>query len=281
MRTMHSPTKNNVPIPRAPLISACVVTHYRNITPQEKQYHKNRLEVVRLCLSSMLAGMTGASYELLIWDNDSAPEFRDMLREFKPTVLVESVNIGAHNARHNLAEIARGEILAMTDDDVLFHPEWLSLQLEVLSTYPNVGLVSGTPYRWAFTWGQTPALPVEAIVKRGKLLPEQWIKDACASVGQDYTSAGWELRNIDDVLVEYNGVKCWNHGHHLQFIGKTKIIKPFLKQNKFLLGNGREFNAEIMQAGYLQLTTHARTAIHIGNFIDTRLREIMKDWGVA
>jgi glycosyltransferase involved in cell wall biosynthesis len=277
---MHSPTKNNVPVPKPPYISACVVTHYRATTPQERQYHKNRMEVVRLCLSSMIAGMQGASYELLIWDNDSTPDFREMLREFKPAMLVESVNIGAHNARHNLAELARGELLMQTDDDILFHPEWLSLQLEVLSVYPNVGIVSGSPYRWAFSWGQTPALPVEAKVSRGKLIPDQWLKDACQSVGQDYTSAMWGMRQIDDVLVEYNGVKAWNHAHHMQFIGKTQIVKPFLKQNKFLLGNGREFNGDIMQAGYLQLTTHRRTAVHIGNFIDTRLREIMKEWQV-
>jgi glycosyltransferase involved in cell wall biosynthesis len=282
MRTTHGPLKSNVPAPRPPFISACVVTHYRDTTPQEKQYHKDRMEVVRTCLSSMLAGMQGADYELLIWDNDSAPEFRAMLRSFSPAMLIESVNIGAHNARHNLAEIARGEILMQTDDDILFHPDWLSLQLEVLSVYPNVGVVSGSPYRWAFKWGQTSAqIPAGAkVTKAPGLLPEQWVKDACASVGQNYISASWGMRDIEDVLLEYKGVKAWGHAHHMQFIGKTATVKPFLKPNKYLLGNGRDFNNDIMQAGLLQLTTHHRTAIHIGNFIDARLREIMKDWGV-
>jgi glycosyltransferase involved in cell wall biosynthesis len=275
MRTAHGPLKSNSPVPPAPFVSACVVTHYT-----DHPYHKNRMEVVETCLRTMIAGMQGADYEVIIWDNESTPEFRAMLRSFKPAVLVESVNIGAHNARRNLAEIARGEILMQTDDDVLFHPEWLSLQLEILSVYPNVGIVSGTPYRWAFTWGQTPALPQGANVARGKLIPEQWVKDACASVGQDYTAASWGMHNIDDVLVEYKGLKAWNHAHHMQFIGKREIVKPFLVPNKFMLGNGRGFNEAIMKAGYLQLTTARRTAIHIGNLIDPRLREIMKEWGV-
>jgi glycosyltransferase involved in cell wall biosynthesis len=275
MRTSLSPLKNNVPLPPPPLISACVVTHYTN-----EKYHAQRMDVVRLCLNSIIAGLQGSSYELLIWDNGSTPEFREMLRGYKSTVLIESVNVGAHNARHNLAEIARGEVVCFTDDDILFHPEWLSLQMEVLTVFPNVGLVSGSPYRWAFKWGQTVKIPDGITVREGNFIPEQYIKDACASVGQDYTSSMWQLRDIKDVLLEYKGVKAYNHGHHMQLLAHRDIIKPFMFQSKFYLAHGRKLNEDVMAAGYLQLTTHRRTAIHCGNFIDTRLRDIIKEWKI-
>lgn len=279
MRTTHSPLKSKAPVPPAPFVSACVVTHYT-----DHPYHAKRMEVVETCLRTMVDGMTGADYEVLIWDNGSTPEFRDMLRKFAPAVLVESVNIGAHNARRNLAEIARGEILMQTDDDVLFHPEWLSLQLELLGVFPNVGIVSGSPHRPAFTWGQTP--PPEGVkVKHGNFFPEQWIRDACASVGSDFNSFMWTFKNVQDTLLECQDeggqtVRAWGHAHHMQFLGRREIVKPFLKPNPYMLGDGRVFNQDIMTAGLLQLTTYQRTAIHIGNYLDPRLREIMVEWKV-
>jgi len=275
MRNQQGPNKNLVPLPPPPFVSACVVTHYR----KEHPYHAKRMEVVKLCFDSMIAGLQGSDYELLIWDNDSTPEFREMLRGYKPQVLIESVNVGAHNARRYLAEIARGEILCMADDDIVFHPEWLSLQLEVLTTFPNVGLVSGSPYRPAFQWGDGPEIPAGIKVHKGQIIPEQWIKDACASVGVDYAvTMAFQLRGVNDVLLELNGVKAFNHGHHMQLLAKRDIIKPFFEPSKFFLAHGRKLNEDVMAAGMLQLTTFRRTALHIGNLVDPRIREIVAEW---
>lgn len=275
MRTSLGPNKDLKPLPPAPLVSACVVTHLTS-----HPYHKDRMEVVKLCLDTMIAGLQGTSYELLIWDNDSTPEFRAMLEAYNPDVLVKSKNVGGHNGRRNLAEIARGELLAQADDDVIFHPSWLEMQLEVLTTFPNVGIVSGSPYRWAFAWGSQPTetLPKEVKITRGKLLPEQWIKDACASVGQDYHASMWGLKDIDDVVLEYNGVKAFGHAHHLQFLGKRELVTPFLFRSPYLLANGRKFNEDIMGAGHLQLTTFRRSALHVGNLVDPRIKEIYREW---
>ncbi len=274
MRTSLNPYKDNVLLPKPPLISACIVTHYGN-----DKYHANRMEVVQLCLDTMIAGLQGSDYELLIWDNGSTPEFREMLRGYNAHVLIESVNVGAHNARHHLANIARGEIVIMSDDDLLWHPEFLSIQMEILTTYPNVGLVSGSPYRWAFAWNQSGLLvPDEAKITTGKLIPEQYVRDACASVGQDYTATTWGTQAIEDVLLEYKGVKAWCHGHHMSFMARREVIKPFMKPSKYYLAHGRLLNEEIMAAGMLQLTSYRRTSIHCGNLVDERIKQIYKEW---
>lgn len=274
MRTSTGPNKDNVAVPRAPLVSACIVTHYTN-----DKYHKDRMEVVRMCLDTMIAGLAGSDYELLIWDNGSTPEFRAMLRAYNPHVLIESVNVGAHNARHHLANIARGEILTFSDDDILFNDGWFSKQLEILTVFPNVGLVSGSPYRPAFLWNGEQEYPEGATVKRGKIIPEDWIRDACASVGQDYTSVSWGLRDVKDILVEYKGVRAFAQGHHMQFTAMRETIKPFMKPQEYLLAHGRKINEELYTAGLTQWTTSTRTAIHCGNYLDPRLREIARSWG--
>ena len=42
---------------------------------------------------------------------------------------------------------APGEIIAYTDSDVLFSPNWLSRSVEILETFPNVGMVTARPFR--------------------------------------------------------------------------------------------------------------------------------------
>ncbi len=229
MRISTSPNKDNVALPRPPLVSACVVTHFTH-----DKYHNQRMEVVKMCLDTMTDGLQGSDYELLIWDNGSTPEFRAFLHSYNPHVLIESINVGAHVARQHLTNIARGEILCMTDDDILFSDGWFSKQLEVLTVFPNVGLVSGSPYRPAFMWTGEQKYPDGAVIRRGKIIPEDWVKDACASVGQDYTSVSWGLKNVNDILVEYKGVLAFAQGHHMQFIAKRKVIAPFMEPQGLL-----------------------------------------------
>jgi hypothetical protein len=42
---------------------------------------------------------------------------------------------------------APGEIIAYTDSDVLFSPKWLSRSVEILETFPSVGMVMARPFR--------------------------------------------------------------------------------------------------------------------------------------
>jgi glycosyltransferase involved in cell wall biosynthesis len=282
-RIGNNPYKDNVKVQHRPDVSLCVVTHYEN-TP----YHQHRMEVVKMCIESMAAGvkhMGADECELLIWDNQSTPEFRQLLGQYRPTVFVQSVNVGAHAARHALVEMASGKIVCMTDDDVLFSPDWFHLQLEVLATFPNVGLVSGTPQRTGFRGGVASTLAWAAVtpgvtVRSGKLIPDAWEQDFCKSVGRDWQKhrTATRFNMLNDTLIEYNGVRAWGHGHHMQFLAYRDVIAPFLKRGEVLLDNKHLFNVPVDDAGYLQLTTHKRTAVHIGNEIDQSIVNIQKEW---
>jgi hypothetical protein len=272
MRTSLAPNRARpVPVPPAPEVSLAVVTHYT-----DEKWHARRTEVVKLCLDSMTAGAKSHKTELMIWDNGSTPAFRDMLRSYNPDVYIESVNVGPHNARRALCEMARAPIIAITDDDILYSCDWLAKQVEILKTYPNVGVVSGSPMRMAFdirggvrsTFDWAMNEPACHVWKGRILTAEQWEDAFCVSLGSKpgiYEQAGsfrW-----DDWLLEYKGVPAWGHGHHMMLTAYTDIIKPFMLPSRTLIDLAH-FNVRIGEAGYNQLTTYDRTCCHIGNMID-------------
>lgn len=86
-------------------------------------------------------------YEIVVVDNNSTDNTSQVIEERykndkKKVIYIKEPNIGLHNARHAGAKIARGEILAYTDDDVICDPNWLS---ELIKPYSDqrVGCVGG------------------------------------------------------------------------------------------------------------------------------------------
>ena len=86
-------------------------------------------------------------YEIIVVDNNSTDNTPGVVEECKRNgekeiVYVKEQNIGLHYARHRGAKIAKGEILAYVDDDVICDSNWLS---ELIKPYddPEVGVVGG------------------------------------------------------------------------------------------------------------------------------------------
>jgi glycosyltransferase involved in cell wall biosynthesis len=268
MRVGNNPYKDRRVTFHIPEVSLGVVTHYT-----EDPYHARRLPIVLMCIDSMVAGAHGFDYELIIWDNGSTPDFQAMLQGFNPHVLIESTNVGLDTAKHNIAEIANADILALSDDDILYSPDWLDKHMEILTIYPNVGTVSGSPIRTHFRWGIQSNLRAAQEhgfkVERGKFIPDEWARDYCLSVERDPEEYARATASVDDILFEYHGVKAWAHGHHMQFLGYRKTLAPFLVKSPFLLNDAiKTFDVPMDEAGVLRLTTYARTSRHLGNVLD-------------
>ena len=86
-------------------------------------------------------------YEIIVINKDSADDTRRVVEECKQhgkkeIIYYEQLEDGVHKARHIGAQIAKGDILAYTDDDVICDPDWLS---ELTRPYidPKVGCVGG------------------------------------------------------------------------------------------------------------------------------------------
>ena len=111
--------------------------------PNQAGYFQHRLDVTRLTLESILMN-TPEPFELLVFDNGSCKEMTDFLKELNQagkidTLVLSQQNIGKLNALWRIANLAQGEVIAYTDDDVYHLPGWLPKHLEILDTYPIGG----------------------------------------------------------------------------------------------------------------------------------------------
>lgn len=127
----------------APRVTVAVLTFVPNLSG----YFQHRLEVSKLALQSILKNTEGA-YELLVFDNGSCPELVQYLKQLHAegqidTLVLSRHNIGKLNALWRIGQLAMGELIAYTDDDVYHMPGWLEKHIEILDTYPNVGAVTG------------------------------------------------------------------------------------------------------------------------------------------
>ena len=81
---------------------------------------------------------------------------------------------------------APGEIIAYTDADVLFSPNWLARSVEILKTFPNVGMVTARPFRTqpefyesTLKWARD-----NAKLKEGQFIPWETFLEFNLSLGQ-------------------------------------------------------------------------------------------------
>ena len=108
----------------------------------------NRAESLRRSLKSLAAMRvpSGLSWELIIVNNNSTDhtddvveEYRDRLplrREFEPRP-------GLSNARNRAIDIAKGEYIVWTDDDVVVDAGWLTAYVEAFRRWPDAAVYGG------------------------------------------------------------------------------------------------------------------------------------------
>jgi glycosyltransferase involved in cell wall biosynthesis len=281
-RTAKSPNKGDILAPdpsvfqqaeiitadpeRKPKYTLGILTHYDGA----QAYHRFRMHVVELCVSSMRDGAHGLDCELLIFDNGSSDDFKDNLRAFNADILVLAPNMGKQTAQRKMVELARGEVFAFADDDIYFYPGWLAAHMEILDTFPDRPmLVSGSPQRTAFTWGMKSnvafCLRNSGVLTKGNLIPEECERQYARSIGRPEVSHLLRIQGLNDYLITWRGVKAWAHAHHMQFVGKKKYLDGKLPLSHYLLDNGREWDMYMDALGFLRLTTFERTVLHIGN----------------
>ena len=258
-----------------PIVLA-VITHLPNM----EGYHKDRLEVIQTCIRSMtsFASMTkfaGMDYSLLIWDNGSCDTLKNWIRQLKPDVFIDSINVGKASARAGIFRMLPPDsIVALSDDDILFYPDWLVSQLEILNTFPNVACVSGNPIRTSFRWGceNTIAwMEANGILETGRFILNEYERDFCISIGRDPHVHKLNTSHELDYRGCYNGVYAYATSHHCQFISVAGKILPALRFDDYAMGDEKPFDVAMDKLG-LRLSTVKRYSRHIGNVIHDELR---------
>jgi glycosyltransferase involved in cell wall biosynthesis len=290
MRVGLSPTKVKSSDYRPARVTICILTY----VPEQIGYFAYRFDVLKICLQSITKN-TELPYDLLIFDNGSCKEVVDYLRMLRDQEIIQYLilsarNVGMHEAQKIMFNTAPGEVIAYSNDDVLFYPDWLRTQLEILDTFPEVGMVCGLPVREQFRYGnrylQTYLTRFPDIsMKNGHFIPEDWAKDFLVSIGRDVSEAlEYDLKAYTDIVLEYKGIKAYSTATHFQYVTPKSLILQGLQSEwdgRLMGESDKELDERIDSMGYARLTTFQRYVRHIGNIITPDLAESVVALGLT
>lgn len=94
----------------------------------------NRADELRRCLTSLVAQETSRSVQIVVVDNrPPSTAVQEVVAEFEGVDLVEEPRPGSSYARNAGIAVARGEFIAITDDDMVVATDWLERLLEPFS----------------------------------------------------------------------------------------------------------------------------------------------------
>ena len=270
MRIGQNPAKYVKEVAKPSRVTLAVLSYI----PFLSGFYSQTLEVLKVCLESARAD-AGAEFDLLVFDNGSCGEARQWLLDEHDAgriqyLLFSEKNLGKGGAWNVILGGAPGEIIAYADSDVLFSPGWLSRSLQLLETYPNVGMVTARPYRTrpeyysrTLEWAEAaPAVQVE----RGKLIAWQDFLEFDLSLGQSEEEIRQHYETTEDVRLTYNGVQAFAGASHWQFAAYKSVLQQFLPFSmERPMGQVKQLDERMNAAGLLRLMVSDPLAMNMSN----------------
>lgn len=251
--------------------------------PSLQGYFAQSLDVLKLCLQSLRENTT-VDYDLMVFDNASGEETRGYLQSQHSDGLIDFLflsdrNLGKGKAWDLIFGAAPGEIIAYADSDVYFEPGWMKNGLELLKTFPRVGMVTCRPMRTykeghsaTLEWAETDS---EAEIERGQLMDWETFREHDVSLGQGEQQVRERFESTQDALISYRNVEAFAGAAHWQFVAYKEVLQSFLPLGiERTLGDDRKLDDALNQAGYLRLMTTNPFVRHLGNTLPQDLTDI-------
>jgi len=206
MRKGQNPAKFVKDVPRSERITVALL----NYIPFLSGFYAETLDVLKVSLKSLRKD-ADLPFDLMVFDNGSCPEVRDFLIKEKEKgqiqyLILSEKNMGKGGAWNVMLTGAPGEIIAYTDADVLFSPKWLSRSVEILETFPNVGMVTARPFRTppefyesTLKWARE-----NAKLEEGQFIPWETFLEFNLSLGQTEEENKKVYAETKDWKITYN-----------------------------------------------------------------------------
>ncbi len=245
-----------------------------NFIPMQSGFFANMKAVLTACIESSRKD-AGLPFDLLVFDNGSCVEIREYLKELQDKGIIQYLilsekNLGKGGAWNIILNAAPGEIIAYADNDVLFKPGWLARSVEILETYPRVGMVTARPFRTreeyysaTLSWAKkTKGVRLES----GQILPLESLLEFDRSLGQSDDEISERYQLTRDFKLSYKGVVAFAGGSHWQFTAYKKTLGEFLPfQMEKPMGQVKMLDQRINDSGYLRLMVGDELAMNMSN----------------
>jgi len=222
-------------------------------------------------------------------------------------LILSEKNMGKGGAWNVMLTGAPGEIIAYTDADVLFSPNWLSRSVEILETFPNVGMVTARPFRTPpeFYKSTLKWAKENAKLDEGQFIPWKTFLEFNLSLGQteeenkkvyaetkdwkitmslrggrssrrsnlplnEETASQKPLAATSDEIVAFAGASHW------QFTAYKSTLQQFLPFDMDKpMGQVRQLDKRMNDAGLLRLMVSDPLAMNMSNTLGYLRGELM------
>src|SRR5688572_19169354 len=277
MRKGQNPAKFVKDVARPERVTVALL----NYIPFLSGFYAETLDVLKVSLESMRKD-AGLPFDLMIFDNGSCEEVREFLVNEKEEgriqyLILSEKNMGKGGAWNVMLAGAPGKIISYTDSDVLFSPGWLSRSVEILETFPNVGMVTARPFRtppelyestlkWA--WGH-------AQVEEGQFIPWETFLEFNLSLGQTEEENKKVYSETRDWKITYRpersgaqskDVTAFAGASHWQFTAYKSILQQFLPFDMDKpMGQVRQLDKRMNDAGLLRLMVPDPLVMNMSN----------------
>jgi glycosyltransferase involved in cell wall biosynthesis len=273
MRKGQNPAKSVDKVAKPQRITVALL----NYIPFLSGFYSETLEVLKISLSSMRDD-PGLPFDLMVFDNGSCPEVLDFLNAEKDAgriqyLLLSEKNIGKGGAWNIIFSGAPGEIISYADSDVLFYPGWLKRSVEILETYPKVGMVTARPFRSkpdifqaTLDWARKEA---SASLSSGQFIPWETFWEFNRSLGQEESVNREIYSTTSDWRISYQGLEAIIGASHWQFTAFRSTLQEFLPFNMDRpMGQVRQLDQRMDADGYLRLMVPEPLAMNLSNTVD-------------
>ena len=282
MRKGQNPAKFVKDVARPARITVALL----NYIPFLSGFYAETLDVLKVSLASMRRE-AGLPFDLMVFDNGSCDEVREFLVNEKEEgriqyLILSEKNMGKGGAWNVMLAGAPGEIIAYTDADVLFSPNWLPRSVEILETFPNVGMVTARPFRTppefyesTLKWARD-----NAKLEEGQFIPWETFLEFNLSLGQTEEENRQVYAETKDWRIQYKGVTALAGASHWQFTAYKSTLQGFLPFDMDKpMGQVRQLDKRMNDAGLLRLMVSDPLAMNMSNTLGYLRGELGSDTG--
>jgi glycosyltransferase involved in cell wall biosynthesis len=278
MRIGQNPAKFVKTVAKPERITVAVL----NYIPFESGFYAEAMDVLARCLTSARKD-AGLPFDLLVFDNGSCEEAQDWLlaeqrEDHIQYLLLSAKNLGKGGAWNQIFAGAPGEIIVYADSDVLFFPGWLSRSVQLLETYPNVGMVTARPFRTNpdyYTQTAAWANETESVaLERGSFITWQTFLEFDQSLGQSEAEIREHYQSTEDVRLSYRGISAYAGASHWQFTAYKSVLQRFLPFDMDRpMGQVKQLDQRMNEAGLLRLMVSDPLAMNMSNTLRGVIRQ--------